>query len=54
MVGDANAEFIRAAVPVLQQYGSQLLVFFNHSPEMRAYVEWALKVLEDDHSVVGE
>ena len=48
LVGDPNAEFIRAAVPVLQQYGSQLLVFFNHSPEMRAYVEWALQILEID------
>ncbi|WP_128293843.1 leucine-rich repeat domain-containing protein [Afifella aestuarii] len=48
LTGDPNAEFIRAAIPVLQQYGSQLLVFFNHSPEMRAYVEWALEVLEAD------
>ena len=50
LVGDPNADFIRAAVPVLQQYASQLLVFFNHSPEMRAYVEWALRILEDDHA----
>lgn len=48
LAGDPNAEFIRAAVPVLQQYGSQLTAFFNHSPEMRAYVEWALKVLDAD------
>lgn len=48
MAGDPNAEFIRAAVPVLQQHGSQLLAFFNHSPEMRAYVEWALRILDVD------
>lgn len=49
LAGDPNADFIRAAIPVLQQYGSQLLAFFNHSPEMRAYVEWALHILEVDH-----
>jgi len=48
LAGDPNAEFVRAALPVLQQYGAQLLAFFNHSPEMRAYVEWALRVLELD------
>jgi hypothetical protein len=30
---------------------SQLLAFFNHSPEMRAYVEWALKILDADRVV---
>jgi hypothetical protein len=50
LVGDPNAEFIRAAVPVLKEHGSQLLLFFNHSPEMRAYVEWALKILDDDRA----
>jgi hypothetical protein len=49
LIGDPNAEFIRAAIPVLHQYGSQLLSFFNHSPEMRSYVEWALNILESDH-----
>jgi hypothetical protein len=49
LLGDTNAEFIRAAVPVLQQYGSQMVAFFNHSPEMRAYVEWALQILDADH-----
>ena len=48
VAGDPNAEFIRAAVPILQHYGSQLLAFFNHSPEMRAYVEWALHILDID------
>jgi hypothetical protein len=49
LLNDQSAEFIRVAVPVLEQYGSQLLAFFNHSPEMRAYVEWALRILDTDH-----
>jgi hypothetical protein len=49
LAGDPNAEFIRAAVPVLRDHGSHLLSFFNHSPEFRAYVEWALAVLDDDN-----
>ncbi len=48
LLGDPNAEFIRAAVPVLRQHGAQILAFFNHSPEFRAYVEWALNVLDAD------
>lgn len=48
LAGDPNAEFIRAAVPVLKEHGTQMIVFFNHSPEMRAYVEWALRLLEMD------
>jgi hypothetical protein len=50
LLGDPNAEFIRAAVPVLQQHGSQLLSFFVHSPEMHAYVEWALRLLQLDRN----
>jgi hypothetical protein len=53
IAGDPNAEFIRAAVPVLQQFASQLLAFFNSSPEMRGYVEWALRILEIDHNRSG-
>ena len=49
LLGDPNAEFIRAAVPVLREHGAQILAFFNHSPEFRAYVEWALNVLDADH-----
>jgi hypothetical protein len=49
VLNDPNVEFIRAAIPVLQQYGSQLVAFFNHSPEMRGYVEWALHILQTDH-----
>ncbi|EJN13039.1 hypothetical protein PMI42_03655 [Bradyrhizobium sp. YR681] len=48
LAGDPNAEFLRAAIPVLQHQGVQLLAFFNHSPEMRGYVEWALNLLEKD------
>ena len=48
LAGDPSAEFIRAAVPVLREHGAHLLSFFNHSPEFRAYIEWALRVLVDD------
>lgn len=51
LLGDPNAEFIRTAVPVLQQHGSQLISFFNHSPEMRSYVEWALHLLRADKDI---
>lgn len=51
LAGDPNAEFLRAAIPVLQHQGTQLLAFFNHSPEMRAYVEWALHLLEKDQDL---
>ncbi|MHA1189562.1 MAG: hypothetical protein ACTSSQ_03755 [Alphaproteobacteria bacterium] len=49
VLGDPNVEFIRAAVPVLRDQGANLLSFFNHSPEFRAYVEWALNILDGDH-----
>jgi hypothetical protein len=45
LLGDPNGEFIRAALPVLRDHGAQLLAFFNHSPEFRAWVEWALKIV---------
>jgi hypothetical protein len=48
LAGDPDAHFIRVALPVLEQYATQLLAFFNYSPEMRAYVEWALRMLEAD------
>lgn len=51
--GDPNAELVRAAIPVLQQFASQLLAFFNNSPEMRGYVEWALRILGIDHNGSG-
>jgi hypothetical protein len=53
IAGDPNAEFVRAAVPVLQQFASQLLAFFNNSPEMRGYVGWALRILGIDHNGSG-
>jgi hypothetical protein len=48
LAGDPTAEFVRAAIPALQEHGAQLLAFFNHSPEMRAYIEWALALLSHD------
>lgn len=54
VIGDPNAEFARAAIPVLQRYGQQLLIFFNHSPEMRAYVDWALYLLKRDRASSGD
>lgn len=48
ILGDPTMEFSRNAVLYLQVYGSQLLSFFNHSPEMRAYIEYALKMIVDD------
>ncbi|BBD37534.1 hypothetical protein Amn_24140 [Aminobacter sp. Y103A] len=46
--GDPNAEFIRAALPVIHQNAANMLAFFGHSPEFRAYIEWALGVLGED------
>lgn len=54
LLGDPNAQFIRAAVPVLREHGAQILAFFNHSPEFRAYVEYALNLLDSDHRNVSE
>jgi hypothetical protein len=48
LVGDPNCEFIRAALPFLKQYSVQLLAFFHHSPEYRAYVAWAINLLRED------
>ncbi|VVT04761.1 hypothetical protein HOE425_320228 [Hoeflea sp. EC-HK425] len=45
MAGDPNMEFFRAALPFLRDNAAQLAAFFNHSPEMKAYVEWALKIV---------
>ena len=47
LAGDPNCEIIRAALPFLKQYSAQLLAFFNHSPEYRAYVAWAIGLLEE-------
>ncbi|WP_286296533.1 hypothetical protein [Aminobacter sp. SS-2016] len=49
MSGDPNAEFIRTALPVIHQNAANMLAFFNHSPEFRAYIEWALSVLGEDN-----
>jgi hypothetical protein len=54
LAGDPNCEFIRTAIPVLQQHAAQLLAFFKHSPEFRAYVQWALDTLERDREATGE
>ncbi|BAV45370.1 Uncharacterized protein MLTONO_0467 [Mesorhizobium loti] len=47
--GDPNMEFIRNAVPLLRSNATDLLAFFNHSPELRAYIEWVIDVLERDN-----
>jgi len=44
----SDAEFVRVAVPILQQHANAMLAFFNHSPELRTYVKWCLEVLEED------
>lgn len=46
--GRTNPEFVQAAIPVLQRYATELMAFFNNFPEMRAYVDWALHILEVD------
>ncbi|WP_245438047.1 hypothetical protein [Mesorhizobium sp. WSM4312] len=46
--GVSNAEFARVALPILLRNASTILAFVNHSPEFRAYVEWALAVLHED------
>lgn len=48
VAGDPSLELARTAIPVLQHHAVNLLAFFNHSPEFRGYVEWALAVLEED------
>lgn len=45
--GDLNFEFARNAVFTLHNHGSHILTFFNHSPELRAYVKWALDITHD-------
>ncbi|TWD54433.1 hypothetical protein FB480_103344 [Agrobacterium vitis] len=45
MSGDPNMEFLRASIPFLQANAQDLLAFFSHSPEMLAYVQWALHVI---------
>jgi hypothetical protein len=51
--GYSNPDFIQVVVPVLQRHATELVTFFSHSPEMRAYVEWALHVLEVDGGEEG-
>lgn len=46
--GDQNMEFIRNVVPLLRSNATDLLAFFNHSPELRAYIEWVIDVLARD------
>jgi hypothetical protein len=54
LAGDPNGDFMRAALTVLHLYGTQMLAFFNHSPEFRAYVEWALETMERDRTALSE
>ena len=46
-LGDPNMLVAKAAIEYLQIYGPHLLSFFNHSPEMRAYIEHALNTIND-------
>lgn len=48
LAGDPNLDFIRTALPVIHQHGASMLAFFSHSPEFRAYIEWALSTLGED------
>jgi hypothetical protein len=41
-------EFVTVAIPFLRDYSQQLLAFFAYTPEMRAYVEYALELLDKD------
>jgi hypothetical protein len=45
MSGDPNMEFLRASIPFLQANAQDLLAFFSHSPEMLAYIQWALHII---------
>jgi hypothetical protein len=47
-LGDPNMEVLKASLPYLQNHAQNLLIAFNHSPEMRAYTEWALHLLKID------
>ena len=49
VAGDPNAEFVRAALTFLRDYSAQIISYFNHSPEFRAYVDWVLRTLDADH-----
>jgi hypothetical protein len=53
LAGDPSAEFIRSAIPVILRHSSDMLTFFNHSPEFRGYIEWALSLLADDDGEVS-
>ncbi len=43
---DAASEFARNALNLLAAHSRHILIFFNHSPELRAYLRWALSVAE--------
>lgn len=49
VAGDNNLEFLRAAIPVVKLHSTSILAFVNHSPELRAYAEWVLTLLDQDH-----
>ncbi|TIO29342.1 hypothetical protein [Mesorhizobium sp.] len=51
LAGDPNMEFIRNVVPILRANAADLLTFFNHSPELRSYIEWVIQTLEQDHKL---
>lgn len=44
--GDTTLEFTRNAVILLKLHSQNILAFFNHSPELRAYIKWALTVAD--------
>jgi hypothetical protein len=48
IAGYSSSEFSHVALPIFLRNSSNILAFVNHSPEFRAYVEWALILLKED------
>ncbi|CDX59701.1 hypothetical protein MPL1032_270079 [Mesorhizobium plurifarium] len=42
-------DFARNVLPILRAHGPDMIAFFSHSPELRAYIEWIIDVLEKDY-----
>lgn len=45
LIDPHSLEFTRNAITALQIHGTSMLSFFNHSPEFRAYISWALALI---------
>ncbi|MEM6384289.1 MAG: hypothetical protein AAF739_16570 [Pseudomonadota bacterium] len=47
LAGDPQMQFLHVVIPFVRDYAAQILAFYQHSPEMRAYAEYAIALAKN-------